>query len=151
MTGVFGLQELERFRTAITQRLGLMFDDAKLGFLAEILQRRLSKLKYPSDAYLSTLEQGAWPEEAASLVQELTVTETYFFRNIEQFRALAEIVLPERMRRDRKPRTLNILSAGCASGEEAYSIAITAQEAVAGQSWDFRIDAVDINQTALEK
>lgn len=151
MTGILGLQELERFRAAITQRLGLMFDDAKLGFLAEILQRRLGKLKYASDAYLSMLEQGAWAEEASALAQELTITETYFFRNNEQFRALAEIVLPERMQRDRKPRTLNILSAGCASGEEAYSIAITAQETVADRSWDFRIDAVDINQTALEK
>ena len=151
MTGISSLQELERFRAAITQRLGLMFDDAKLGFLAEVLQRRLGKLKSSGEIYLSALEQEPSRDEAESLAQELTVTETYFFRNIEQFRALAEIVLPERMRYDRKPKTLNILSAGCASGEEAYSIAITAQETIIDRSWDLRIDAVDINQTALEK
>src|SRR5258707_7212240 len=103
MTGFSSLQELERFRAAITQRLGLMFDDAKLGFLTDVLQRRLSKLKYPSDAYLLSLEQEPWTDEAAILAQELTVTETYFFRNNEQCRALAEVVLPERMQPDRKP------------------------------------------------
>jgi chemotaxis protein methyltransferase CheR len=151
VTGISSLQELERFRAAITQRLGLSFDDGKLAFLGEILQRRLSKLNYPSEIYLSALEQDTSRDEAESLAQELTVTETYFFRNNEQFRALAEVVLPARMRRECKPRILSFLSAGCASGEEAYSIAMTAQEAIADRSWELRIDAVDINQTALEK
>ena len=41
MTALAASRNLERFRAAITQRLGLQFDDAKLGFLGEVLQRRI--------------------------------------------------------------------------------------------------------------
>jgi chemotaxis protein methyltransferase CheR len=143
--------DLERFRTAIVQQIGLQFDNAKLGFLGEVLQRRLETLRRPTDAYLRDLEQQSSSVEIGALAQELTVGETYFFRNHEQFRALAEVVLPERMRVQRAPKALRLLSAGCASGEEAYSIAIVAREAIADASWDILIEAVDLNPAALEK
>ena len=143
--------DLERFRAAIVQQIGLQFDDARLGFLAEVLQRRLDKLGHSSDAYLWGLQREPARGEINALARELTVGETYFFRNIEQFRALAEVVLPERMSVDRVPRTLRLLSAGCASGEEAYSMAIVARETVADPSWEVLIRAVDLNPAALEK
>lgn len=143
--------DLERFRAAIIQRIGLQFDDARLGFLGEVFQRRLDRLGRTSDAYLQGLEYQSAGGEISALAQELTVGETYFFRNNEQFRALAEVVLPERMRVDRAPRVLRLLSAGCASGEEAYSLAIVAREAVQDPSWQVVIRAVDLNPAVLEK
>jgi chemotaxis protein methyltransferase CheR len=143
--------DLERFRAAIVERIGLQFDDAKLGFLGEVLQRRLNKLGHSSDAYLWGLQRGTESGEITALARELTVGETYFFRNIEQFNALAEAVLPERMGVERTPRSLRLLSAGCASGEEAYSLAIVARQAVADPSWEVSIRAVDLNPRALEK
>jgi chemotaxis protein methyltransferase CheR len=116
--------DMDRFRSAIVKRVGVQFDDARVGFLAEVLQRRMSKLGCSSDDYLHDLEREASSGEFNTLARELTVGETYFFRNIEQFNALAEVALPERMRADRAPGTLRLLSAGCASGEEAYSLAI---------------------------
>ncbi|HEY1797500.1 MAG TPA: protein-glutamate O-methyltransferase CheR [Stellaceae bacterium] len=89
--------------------------------------------------------------ECAALARELTVGETYFFRNIEQFRALAEVALPDRMRANQSTRRLRLLSAGCASGEEAYSLAIVLRETTASQGWDALVRAVDINPAALEK
>ena len=71
----------------------------------------------------------------AALARELTVGETYFFRNNEQFRALAEVVLPERLRIERSPRVLRVLSAGCSSGEEPYSMGIVASETVLDPAW----------------
>jgi len=143
--------DLDRFRAAIIQRIGLQFDDARLGFLAEVLQRRLDKLGHSSDAYLWRLQRESSSGEIDALARELTVGETYFFRNIEQFRALAEVVLPECMRVDRVPRTLRLLSAGCASGEEAYSMAIVVRETIADPSWEVLIRGVDLNPAALEK
>jgi chemotaxis protein methyltransferase CheR len=143
--------DLERFRAAIVERIGLRFEDAKLGFLGEVLQRRLDKLGHSSEAYLWSLQRGGANGEISALARELTVNETYFFRNIEQFHALAEVALPERMRVERTPRSLRLLSAGCASGEEAYSMAIVARQAVEDPSWQVSIRAVDLNPAVLEK
>ena len=143
--------DLERFRAAILQQIGLNFDDAKLGFLGEVLQRRLDKLEQPSETYLRGMERDGLNGEISALARELTVGETYFFRNIEQFRALGEMVLPERLRVSRRPGTLRLLSAGCASGEEAYTLAIVARETVADPSFEVAVRAVDLNPAALEK
>jgi chemotaxis protein methyltransferase CheR len=129
----------------------MQFDDAKLGFLGEVLQRRVQKRKCSSDAYLWTLEEESSIDELGPLALELTINETYFFRNIEQFHALADIALPERMSAQREPKVLRLLSAGCASGEEAYSIAITIAETIVDPSWDIVIRAVDLNPAALER
>jgi chemotaxis protein methyltransferase CheR len=143
--------DLERFRAAIVQQIGLQFDDARLGFLGEVLQRRLDKSGHSDNAYLASLEQEPSRSEIAALARELTVGETYFFRNNEQFRALAEVVLTERIRVHHAPKVLRLLSAGCASGEEAYSMAIVARETVTDPSWVIQIRAVDLNPAALEK
>lgn len=143
--------DLERFRVAIVQRIGLQFDDAKLSFLGEVLQRRLDKLGRASGAYLWDLEREPSSGELAALARELTVGETFFFRNNEQFRALAEVVFAKRIRAHRGPGVLRLLSAGCASGEEAYSMAIVARETIADHAWRVVIRAIDLNPAALEK
>ena len=102
-------------------------------------------------SYLWELEYEPPNAELAALARELTVGETYFFRNNEQFRALAEVVLPDRMRVRSEHKELRLLSAGCSSGEEAYSMAMVAQETIADPSWKVSVRAVDLNPTALEK
>ena len=101
MSDLAGAADVERFRAAVARRLGLQFDDGKLSFLGEVLQRRLGR-RCAYD-YLSGLEEAPSSDEIGALARELTVGETYFFRNNEQFRALAEVALPERMRDDRRP------------------------------------------------
>jgi len=144
-------EDLERFRTAIVARIGLQFDDAKLAFLGEVLQRRLDRLDCSSARYLGKLEDDPARGELNALAQELTVSETYFFRHNDQFRALAEVALPGRMRERDSCKTLRLLSAGCASGEEAYSLAIVAQESIGDPAWTVAIRAIDLNPAALEK
>jgi len=151
VNAVATVSDLERFRSAIGQQTGLRFDDAKLGFLAEVLQRRLKHRGIDIDAYLWMLEREPATDELSALARELTVGETYFFRNNEQFRALAEVVLPDRLRVPRRPKVLRLLSAGCSSGEEAYSLAIVARETIQDSSWKIAINAVDLNPAALEK
>src|SRR5262249_7386942 len=122
-----------------------------LGFLDQVLQRRLESRGCDRHAYLLDLERRPSDDEIGALARELTVGETYFFRNREQFRALSEVVVPERMRAQQTSRTLRFLSAGCASGEEAYSLAIIARETCVDPLWQSDIRAVDLNPLALEK
>lgn len=142
---------VEKFRALILSRLGLQFEDAKLGFLAEVIQSRLDDTGRGVYDYLGQLEDGNSQSELAPLAKELTVPETYFFRNNDQFRAFTDVALPARMRARVHTRALNILSAGCASGEEAYSIAIAVLAALPDPSWNISIRAVDINPAVLKK
>ncbi|HUZ30529.1 MAG TPA: protein-glutamate O-methyltransferase CheR [Xanthobacteraceae bacterium] len=144
-------QDLERFRSAIVEQVGLHFDDSKLSFLEEVLRRRIGRLACSSADYLAKLVHEMPHAESLALAEELTVAETYFFRHNDQFRALAEFALPDRMRARAASRTLNLMSAGCASGEEAYSIAIVVRETVTDPSWNVMIQAVDLNRAVLQK
>jgi chemotaxis protein methyltransferase CheR len=143
--------EAARFRGAICRSLGLHFDDAKFTFLSEQLKGRLAASGQSSDAYLAQLELDPPKEELRALARTLTVGETYFFRNSNQFQAMRELALPERWRSQIGAKRLRILSAGCASGEEAYSIAIVAREILGDLAPDVSIRAVDINPAVLDR
>jgi chemotaxis protein methyltransferase CheR len=143
--------DLERFRCAIARRFGLHFDETKSGFLADLLRRRLELHGQACDVYLDSLESVQSAPEWRMLVGELTVAETYFFRNPDQFRALSQNALAARLAAQAPARCLRILAAGCASGEEAYSLAIALRERVAAPSWALSVTAVDANPAVLEK
>jgi chemotaxis protein methyltransferase CheR len=144
-------RDIEQFRDVVSHTMGLQFDDQRIDFLGEVLQRRVGRSGLSAEAYLNRLSLRVDGAEHAALARELTVGETYFFRNSDQFRALVEAVLPERMQANAFTRTLHIVSAGCASGEEPYSIAIVLRDAIPDPSWTLSIRAVDLNPAALEK
>jgi chemotaxis protein methyltransferase CheR len=151
-----GAAELEAFRAGIARRMGLSFDESKSGQLAEVLRQRLEATGRSSERYLAQFEPAAPEpsrEEIGALARSLTVGETYFFRNPDQFRAVSELVLPERvrLRSSAGERRLRILSAGCSSGEEAYSLAILARTVLPDRNFELSIRAVDVNPAALEK
>jgi chemotaxis protein methyltransferase CheR len=147
-----GDADVGRFRAAVAHHLGLQFNESKLGFLVEVLHRRLDAYGHHPIPYLDFLESPAsQPEELRELAKELTVTETYFLRNLDQFRAFVEVALPHRLSIGLASRQLRVLSAGCASGEEAYSMAILARETGLHPRWDLSIRAVDMNPAMLEK
>jgi chemotaxis protein methyltransferase CheR len=143
--------EVERFRDAVTARLGLALDDARLGVLADLLARRLRSTGSTPAGYLGSLEAGVGSAELGALAQELTVPETYFFRHVAQFEAFAEVALPDRIRAGSARRSLRVLSAGCASGEEAYSLAIYLRDAGLDGTWDVSVRAVDVSPAALHR
>ncbi|HEU4583991.1 MAG TPA: protein-glutamate O-methyltransferase CheR [Polyangiaceae bacterium] len=144
-----GTLEVEAFRASIARRLGLHFDDTKSGQLESVLGQRLEATHQPCDSYLQLLEREPLGEEAGALARALTVGETYFFRNPDHFRAVAEVVLPERRRAG--TRRVRALSAGCSSGEEAYSLAILGRSQPPARACELEIRGVDVNPAALEK
>lgn len=142
-----------RFGALLGRTLGFLLDDGKAPQLSELLGERVPATRSESvDAYLAQLSlAGPADPDVRALAERLTVTETYFLRNIEQFRALTDIALPARMMAQASTRTLRILSAGCASGEEAYSIAIAIGAALRDPSWSVIIAGIDVNAAALAK
>ena len=146
---------IERFRNALARQLGLQFDDTKLSFLEEVLRKRLDARDREEGAYLEQLERAPEDAEVGALAEQLTVPETYFFRNNDQFRALVEVCLPQRMKIQEAAgrKRLRFLSAGCASGEEPYSLAILLRESLGPMlpSWDLAITGVDLNPAVLER
>jgi chemotaxis protein methyltransferase CheR len=152
MNGSISTAELESFQATIARRLGLRFDDGKLTFLAEVLARRAQERRLDTLGYLSLLEQESdGSSEIGELARELTVGETYFFRHADQFRAFTDVALPERLSARAASRRLRLLSAGCASGEEAYSLAILLRERGIDAGFEIVIQGVDLNPGALER
>ena len=134
--------QAEAFRDVIGARLGLHFDDSKLDELAYTLRARMDAVRAATvDAYVAALDA----RELGTLAEQLTVGETYFFRYREQFAAFAETVLPTL--RAEAPRPLRILSAGCATGEEPYTLAILARENAAAVD----VVACDVNPAAIAR
>jgi chemotaxis protein methyltransferase CheR len=137
-----GAQQVSHFRTLLARELGLAFDDRQLGTLARVLDLVSAGQR---QAYLAALEAAPSPQALGRLAAELTVTETYFYRHGDQLRAFTELVLPACLA---EGGTVEVLSAGCASGEEPYTLAMLAREAgVAGVA----IHACDINPAMLAR
>lgn len=154
MTPVLDRTGLDQFRTIIARRLGLQYEDGKLDYLAEVARRRMELVGSTRfESYLERLiSSPKGSDEFRALAEELTVNETFFFRNADNCRAFAETVLPERIRAKTREKRLRILSAGCASGEEPYSLAVLVREALSDLgNWDVKIIGLDVNPAVLAK
>ncbi|MBI4821840.1 MAG: protein-glutamate O-methyltransferase CheR [Deltaproteobacteria bacterium] len=139
---------VERLREEVARVLGLQFDDSKLDLLADVLTRRADAFKSSVETYLEGLTRAEW----SHLAEELTVNETYFFRNPDHFRVFSERVLPEALRKRDNPRRLRILSAGCATGEEPYSLAaLTLESVTPGFELGVSILGIDVNPSVLNR
>jgi chemotaxis protein methyltransferase CheR len=143
-------------RDYLAKTAGLVFDENRRAGLAVVVADRLhasGARGVPS--YLTGLQGTAGEVERTRLLDGVTVQETHFFRNGPQMEALRSRVLPDLMRRAaRRKRPLTIWSAGCSTGEEAYTLAMlilelsgTGGTGPAGSS--ARIVATDISTEAV--
>jgi chemotaxis protein methyltransferase CheR len=143
-------EHVARFCAVIARDLGLAFEEERLGQLSEVLGARVATQGGDVERYLERLERGgpheSWAsQELSSVARQVTIAETYFFRHRQQFDALRAI-LSSRSRASAPPR---LLSAGCASGEEAYSLVMLMREI-----WPDReplVVAADLNPAILER
>ena len=127
---------LAEARELVSERLGLAFpsrrgDDLQQAFAA----RSVASLR----------EQPTTGPEWRSLISELTVRESYFFRESGELERALSALIAER----RDTRRLALWSAGCASGEEPYTLAMLLA-ALLPEPWDITIHATDIDTDALE-
>jgi chemotaxis protein methyltransferase CheR len=146
--------EIECFRSLVAQRLGLHFDESKLDFLATVIRERMEATGYDLFSLYQRriVSSVSERDELRTLAEQLTVNETYFFRYADQFRAFTEVVVPDRIRARGHDHSLRILSAGCASGEEAYSLAILIRTRLPQlASWNIKIHGIDVNASMVAK
>ncbi len=104
-------------------RAGLTFRPSQRSSIEQGIQRAMSR-EGTSDfaAYLDRLESDAIALD--NLLVQTTVGETYFFRDPGQFQVISELILPDICERSDRNHTIRLWSAACASGEEAYSLAM---------------------------
>ena len=148
-------ESLSRIRDLLYAKTGIYLRDEKLRFLERRVDARARNHNITSTRdYYRFLHLDRSGEELQELVDATVVPETYFFRNYPQLKLLAEQVLPEVTEEKRKTgeRGLNLLSAGCSTGEEPYTLAIILREMLDDlDAWNIRIDAIDINRKSLQK
>lgn len=140
-----------RFRDLLRARCGLAYPEGKRADLAHGLRLALASSQQGDLAALYADAAAGGPSWEIILAQ-LTVGETYFFRNAPQFEALRQHILPELIERRRATHHLRIWSAGCATGEEPYSIAMTLADLLpSDEFWQVSILATDINPQFLAR
>jgi chemotaxis protein methyltransferase CheR len=139
----------------LVESTGLTYYTDKDVDLARRVRRRLSIVGAPDCAsYLRILRdpvRGA--AELDSLIEEVTIGETYFFRHREHFDALRDLVFPDLIARNQANRRLRIWCAGCADGPEPYSLAILLKRDLARllTGWEVSILGTDINRRCLAR
>lgn len=144
-----------RFRDLLQERCGLHFTpqnrlDLHEGVEQAMLQAGISDLmQYYYLLSVTPTENDLWRQ----LVSRVTVGETYFFRSMPHLEALRDRILPELIDQRRKLglRILRLWSAGCSTGEEAYTLAMLLRELLEDfDQWHIFILATDINHRSLE-
>jgi chemotaxis protein methyltransferase CheR len=139
-------------RDQIYRRSGIWFNDTSKYLLQKRLSPRARELNFDSfQKYFYFLQYDPRADAEFDQIFDLVTTnETYFFREPAQLQAFIEEIVPDLMAR--KPvKKIRIWSAGCSSGEEAYSIAMLLEEAGWYEHAAFEIFASDINQQVLAK
>ena len=143
-----------RFSKLLLDRYGLHFSSNRRTELEYGIRHAFASSSCASldEFYKLLVNAESGSVEMDLLVNAVTVSETHFFRDAAQFNALATSILPEIVKHKTSLRTLRIWSAGCASGEEPYSIAMLLRDVLPDiDSWSITILATDINTTVLER
>jgi chemotaxis protein methyltransferase CheR len=143
--------ELSEIRALIEQRSGILFDESRERFFSTRVREHMEQKKHAFGAELLRTIRGS-NVEYDHLLERLLTQETRFRRYPEVFEALERKVLPEMHMKKfwENPRALRVWSAGCSTGEEPYSIAISICDTVEfAEAWNIKILATDISKQAL--
>ena len=145
---------LKEISDYIGVRLGLSYPQERWGDL----ERAVKAIAKESN--FDDIETSLWRVLSSPLTHaqieifssHLTVGETYFFRETDSFNALERDILPELIDLRKHDKRLRIWSAGCATGEEAYSLAILLSRIIPDlKNWNILILATDVNPRSLKK
>lgn len=147
------LQEFEKIKALIYSETGIHINENKIDFLARRLGSRMKELEISTvKDYIRYLTFDVTGREMEQLILIIVNHETYFFREYPQLEFLVENVLPIMETEKKNNKKLSILSAGCSSGDEAYTLAIIMREMLDDFSrWTLSIDGVDISRRVLDK
>jgi len=145
-------KEFLRFQALIYRDSGIWLSDAKMGLLTGRLSKRLRALGLKNfSEYYDRVHMDR--EERSSMLDAITTNETHFFREPVHFKFLEEQVLPAwhaTADAKQRARTIRVWSAGCSTGQEAYSLAMLLVDRLpVKQGWCIEILATDLSRRAL--
>ena len=145
-------EQLAEWTRLLAHRAGLFIAPARRSFLVSGIRARMRESNCPNarEYYERLLHSRSDTDEWSLLVDRLTVHETCFFRHSSSLRLVSEQLLPEALERG---TGFSAWSVGCASGEEAYSLAMLVAECAAGSpnGLDWRITGMDISKPSLQQ
>ncbi len=145
-------ETLAQFEELLAQRAGLNVRAQDREHVERTLLSRAQTRQETVASYLEWLQGASGASEWNGLFAALTNQESYFFRDTGQFDLLREQILPELIAQNRARRTLKLWSAGCSTGEEPYSLAMTLETMLpSGDRWKVEIHGTDLSEAALQK
>jgi two-component system CheB/CheR fusion protein len=140
----------ERLLEKLSAEYNFDFRQYKAASLSRRVRKRMQQVRVDSfDAYIAYLERH--PDEHVALFNTILINVTGFFRDPEAWKAIGSEILPRLVADAAESRALRVWSAGCSSGEEAYSAAILIAEHLGDRSREFnvKIYATDVDEEAL--
>lgn len=140
------------YRDLLLQESGVDIEPEKTYLLESRLTPVVHKWGYPTIESM-TLALRAVPDPALihDVIQAMTQTETWFFRDKHNYEALKHVVVPYLIKQRKRKKNINIWSAGCSTGQEVWGIAMTVSQALTGhRGWKYHITATDISDEAIE-
>ncbi|MGI0480281.1 CheR family methyltransferase [Geminocystis sp. CENA526] len=145
----------DKFLQLINQKMGISIRPKDLKNFSQNINQRIEVNKlYSASEYYELLTENTrrCREEWQKLAIVLTNLESYFFRDKGQIQILQNYILPKLIKKNNSTRNINIVSAGCSTGEEVYSLAILLKEITENvHEWNIKISGLDVNLEALEK
>lgn len=149
-------EEFRLIREFVADEYGLILDESRGNYLAAKLLPRLEELRLETfaDYYACLKFSPSGSVEHQRLISLITNNETYFFREDAQLQVLAANILPEIKAKKQLAglKKIRILSAGCSSGEEVYTLAMILLES--GHflwDWDLQVIGIDIDPEMIAK
>jgi chemotaxis protein methyltransferase CheR len=145
-------EEFRLLRDLVYEYCGIFFQDDVTYILERRLNPRLRQLEISTfnEYYRYLRFSSQRRQELEEIIELLTTNETYFFREEYQLKAFSEEILPELIERHKRDRRLRIWSAGCSSGEEAYTIAMILKEERQLDGWNVEVFGNDISRKVLQ-
>lgn len=147
-------EEFHLLRDCVYSHCGIFFDNDSKYLLEKRLARRLSALNLSSfhDYYHYLKYNRKKDQELMDIMDILTTNETYFFRESFQLKAFTDEIIPELIKAKNSTgnHSLRIWSAGCSTGEEAYTIAMLLHGIKELRGWKVDIIGTDISQRVLQ-
>ncbi|SEP79437.1 chemotaxis protein methyltransferase CheR [Ectothiorhodospira magna] len=146
-------EDFQKFREFFYRKTGMLFEDSKRYFVDKRLLERMTATGCESfRTYFTMLRFQASGAELQTLINAMTVNETYFFREEYQFRCLVDSILKEIITHHPASRPIRIWSVPSSSGEEPYGIAMYLLEHWPQlEHWDVEIISSDIDTRILEQ
>ncbi len=144
-------EEFRLIRDRINEYCGIHFEADSKFLLERRLAPRLEALGLTdfTDYYRLLAYSPDRRNELEEIVERVTTNETYFFREQYQLDAFQKEILPELHSVRRRGRRLSVWSAGCATGEEAYTVAMLVLETGLFHDWEVRVFGNDVSRRVL--